>query len=84
MRQPDVAEGSETVTRRDVGPGAQTQGEENKKKRWLYLTQIGEDEADCLSEADSTSEPARAAYPFGEYVVVQCATYSQNAADQDQ
>lgn len=77
MRQPDEAdpeaESDSQVARRNPG----------ETKRWLYLTQIGEDSADCLSEANSASE-AEKSYPFGEYIVVQCATYGENAADDDQ
>lgn len=43
-------------------------------KRWLYLTQIGGDSADCTSEASSTSE-VQQVLPFGNYIIVQCATY---------
>lgn len=52
-------------------------------KRWLYLTQIGDDQADCLSLPASNSNILRT-YPFGDYIVVQCATYSENLADDDQ
>ncbi|POS75078.1 hypothetical protein DHEL01_v206520 [Diaporthe helianthi] len=43
-------------------------------KRWLYLTQIGGDSADCTSEASSTSA-VQQVLPFGNYIIVQCATY---------
>lgn len=51
-------------------------------KRWLYLTQIGEDSADCTSEASSTSAVEQE-LPFGNYIIVQCATYGA-APEQDQ
>lgn len=77
MRQPDPepATPAANFTRRiDDGTHAQ---------RWLYLTQIGEDSADCLEEPDSQSKVDKS-YPFGDYIVVQCATYSENVADQNQ
>ncbi|PSR84251.1 hypothetical protein BD289DRAFT_264266 [Coniella lustricola] len=52
-------------------------------KRWLYITQIGDDFADCLSHPDSSSSKVKQ-YPFGGYVIVQCAGYSENEADNDQ
>lgn len=75
MRQPDPEPTSPAAnfTRRD---GVQA-------KRWLYLTQIGEDSAECLKEPDSQSKIDRS-YPFGDYIVVQCATYSENVADENQ
>lgn len=81
MRQPDIpTDDSPAFVRR-------TSGEEgsgsSQSKRWLYLTQIGEDSAPCLAEPNSASK-SRATYDFAEYIIVQCATYSDNAADQDQ
>ncbi|KAJ4416875.1 hypothetical protein N0V82_006514 [Gnomoniopsis sp. IMI 355080] len=76
MRQPDVPEtdaSAPTFARRDA----------SQNKRWLYLTQMGEDDVGCLAEPNSASK-ARDTYPFGKYIVVQCATYSDNAADEDQ
>lgn len=53
----------------------QTRSEEQKQeKRWLYLTQIGGDSADCTSEASSTSA-VQQVLPFGNYIIVQCATF---------
>lgn len=75
MRQPDVKEVSAAdFTRR---------GDAEHEKRWLYLTQIGEDSADCLSQANSASE-VETSYPFGDYIVVQCATFSENPADESE
>lgn len=51
-------------------------------KRWLYLTQIGGDSADCTSEASSTSA-VQQVLPFGNYIIVQCATWGAgNETDQ--
>lgn len=47
---------------------------EDNAKRWLYLTQIGGDSADCTAEASSTSA-VQQVLPFGNYIVVQCATW---------
>lgn len=47
-------------------------------KRWLYLTQIGGDSADCTSEASSNSA-VQQVLPFGNYIVVQCATWGAGA-----
>lgn len=75
MRQPDAEEvPAANFTRR---------GDAEDEKRWLYLTQIGEDSADCLSQANSASE-VETSYPFGYYIVVQCATYSENPADDNE
>lgn len=75
MRQPDLETAS---TQGAFEPRANAQS-----KRWLYLTQIGEDTAACLSEPNSASK-SRRTYTFGDYVVVQCATRSENTADNDQ
>lgn len=72
MRQPDPEPAAVAVfAPRGVPPN----------KRWLYLTQIGDDFANCLTEPDSASTASKT-YTFGEYIVVQCATYSENAADE--
>lgn len=78
MRQPDAA-ADDLARRSGSGSGSGNSAE----KRWLYLTQVGEDAAECLAEADSASEAERS-YPFGEYLIVQCATYSDNPADDSQ
>lgn len=75
MRQPDQPKPTETTS--FVVRDASTH---NHNKRWLYLTQIGEDSADCIAEPDSASTIQKA-YPYGDYIVVQCATYSENPAD---
>lgn len=46
-------------------------------KRWLYLTQIGGDSANCTSEANRNSTVEQV-LPFGNYIVVQCATFGPN------
>lgn len=74
MRQPDV----EATSTPFFAPRSVPQS-----KRWLYLTQIGDDSADCLGEPNSASQTRRT-YDFGDYIVVQCATHSDNAADEDQ
>lgn len=78
MRQPDVTtDDSPAFARRtndDDGSGS------NLSKRWLYLTQIGEDSAPCLAEPNSASK-SRSSYSFADYIIIQCATYSDNAAD---
>lgn len=81
MRQPDEA----VPENPDAGFSSRRREleREDHARRWLYLTQIGEDSADCLSAADSTSSVERS-FQFGEYIVVQCATRSANAADLDQ
>ncbi|KAJ4397817.1 hypothetical protein N0V93_002054 [Gnomoniopsis smithogilvyi] len=75
MRQPDA----ET----DSTPNFARRSAASQNKRWLYLTQIGDDSAQCLAEPNSASK-SRQTYTFAEYIVVQCATYSDNAADDDQ
>ncbi|CAN8101229.1 unnamed protein product [Discula destructiva] len=76
MRQPDASEPISTTSfaARDLA---------HDHKRWLYLTRIGEDSASCLSEPNSASK-SRKVYSFADYIVVQCATYSENAADDNQ
>ncbi|KAI3395260.1 hypothetical protein diail_1613 [Diaporthe ilicicola] len=44
------------------------------KKRWLYLTQVGGDSANCTSEPSSASE-VQQELPFGNFLVIQCATW---------
>lgn len=74
MRQPDAeTDSTPTFARRSA----------TRNKRWLYLTQIGDDSAECLAEPNSASK-SRRSYAFGDYIVVQCATYSDNAADDNQ
>lgn len=77
MRQPDEAEPSVST------PNFAARASAPDHKRWLYLTQIGEDSADCLGEPNSASK-SRAVYSYADYIVVQCATYSENAADDNQ
>lgn len=81
MRQPDVpTDDSPAFARRaNVEDGSGS----NLSKRWLYLTQIGEDSAPCLAEPNSASK-LRSSYAFADYIVIQCATYSDNVADNDQ
>lgn len=52
-------------------------------KRWLYLTQIGDDSGPCLASADSQSK-VKTVYPFGNYIIIQCASFSVNTAENDQ
>lgn len=78
MREPDPEPVPE-VASFPAAPGAvQTRDEEptpkGNSKRWLYLTQIGGDSADCTAEASSTSA-VQQVLPFGNYIIVQCATY---------
>lgn len=73
MRQPDVSESEET-------PSFAVRDVAEAHKRWLYTTRIGYDVAQCLGEPNSASKPKRR-YSFGKYIVVQCATYSENPAD---
>lgn len=78
MREPDPEPVPEVASFPAPAGTVQTRGgEPNPKgnwKRWLYLTQIGDDSADCTSEASSTSE-VQQNFPFGNYIIVQCATY---------
>lgn len=71
MRDPDPEPVPEVASFPAPAGTVQSRGEE---KRWLYLTQIGEDSADCTSEASSTSA-VQQRLPFGNYIIVQCATY---------
>lgn len=78
MREPD-AEPVPEVAFFPAAPGAvQSRDQEHtpkgNSKRWLYLTQIGGDSADCTAEASSTSA-VQQKFPFGNYIIVQCATY---------
>ncbi|KAF3764166.1 hypothetical protein M406DRAFT_351611 [Cryphonectria parasitica EP155] len=85
MRQPDPEPSTPTPAEdfaRRAASGADV-GRQEEHKRWLYLTQIGDDQASCLAEPDSTSE-SQHTYSFGEYIVVQCATYSENLVDDNQ
>lgn len=72
MRDPDPEPVPEVAS--FPAPAGTVQSRENEEKRWLYLTQIGDDSADCTSEASSTSE-VQQVLPFGNYIIVQCATY---------
>lgn len=89
MREPDPAaaapetpasnfSSSSVASRRDVQHDSM-----KKNKRWLYLTQIGYDSANCLALPASNSK-IRKTYHFGAYIVVQCATYSEGVADNNQ
>lgn len=78
MRQPDVpTDDSPAFARRTNG---EDESDSNLTKRWLYLTQIGEDSAPCLAEPNSASK-SRSSYSFADYIIIQCATYSDNVAD---
>lgn len=80
MRQPDEPDAVDSTTTstsfavRDVA---------HVDKRWLYLSQIGEDYADCLGSPSGGSASLRQ-YSFGRYVVMQCAVRSVNTADDGQ
>lgn len=76
MRQPDVSE-SETT------PAFAVRDVTEDHKRWLYTTRIGYDIAPCLGSPNSASK-SRKQYTFGKYIVVQCATYSENPAEDNQ
>lgn len=78
MRQPDVDESEPTST-----TGFAVRDDTRSNKRWLYLTQIGYDSADCLGEANSASK-SEDVYSYGDYIIVQCATRSENPADESQ
>lgn len=73
MRDPDP----EPVPEAGAFAAVQTRDEEPVAKRWLYLTQIGADSANCTSEANSNST-VQQVLPFGNYIVVQCATFGPN------
>lgn len=75
MRQPDPETTDASIRLRSIN--------DHDRKRWLYLTQMGDDDVECLSAADSTSD-VELTYEFGDYVVIQCATYGENVADNDQ
>jgi hypothetical protein len=79
MREPDAAPVAEVASFPAPAGTVQSRGgsEDSPRdisKRWLYLTQIGGDSADCTSEASSTSD-VQQVLPFGNYIIVQCATY---------
>lgn len=71
MREPDQEPAAEVAS--FPAPAGTVQTRDNEK-RWLYITQIGGDSANCTSEASSTSE-VQQELPFGNYIIVQCATY---------
>lgn len=79
MRDPDPEPTPEVGSFAAAGAAVQTRDNEPKgnSKRWLYLTQIGGDSANCTSEANSNST-VQQVLPFGNYIVVQCATFGPN------
>lgn len=78
MREPDPEPVPEVASFPAAPEAVQTRDMEptpkGNWKRWLYLTQIGGDSADCTAEASSTSA-VQQKLPFGNYIIVQCATY---------
>ena len=84
MRDPDQEPVPEVASFPAPAGTVQSRGSEDSlngnEKRWLYLTQIGGDSANCTSEASSTSD-VQQTLPFGNYIIVQCATWG--AAPED-
>jgi hypothetical protein len=81
MRDPDSEPAPGVASFPAPAGTVQTRGDNSSEKRWLYLTQIGDDSANCTSEASSTSA-VQQVLPFGNYIIVQCATYG--AAPEDE
>lgn len=85
MREPDQVPEPEVAS--FAAPAVQARDSSvdsprGNSKRWLYLTQIGDDSADCTSEPISTSSVEQK-LPFGNYIIVQCATWG-TAPETDQ
>lgn len=81
MREPDQEPVPEAGSFAAAAGAVQTRENEplpkSNWKRWLYLTQIGGDSANCTSEANRNSTVEQV-LPFGNYIVVQCATFGPN------